>query len=409
MAAMRSNRIPTRKGRWLIFFRRRFLAGFPWYWPARPFGLPVMMTARRMVRSSFGSEHHVLLRLFAKILVTLAWPAAVFVNLAEAHRVLPPGLISLPRAAGALWAAIRHNVMPTEYFAYGLWRSESRKNVDNYLYSNEAARLFKIINRPRVPDPIGDKLAFYSMCTAHGLPTPAVLAALSPTRLLQGFRFDRPPECDLFVKAASRGFHEQLLWRGSNFVSDRGWHVGMSSLVRYLADQAKSANLTLVVQPALANDPALHIEPGGALATVRLVTGRSSNGDVRPIFSYILFGRPKKITAHSNCVTLVDIANGRMMPLPSKNAPGTWMYEYRTFSDGYKLNNWDAALRHVTVAHTICSNFVYVGWDLAFTEHGPVLLEGNANWDPTTFQVLCDQPLGNTTFADILAAHLGSQ
>src|SRR3974390_2066826 len=209
------------KGRWLIFFSRRFLAGLPWYWPARPLGQPAMMAARRMVRSSFGGDHHLLLRILAKVLVTLAWPAAVLVNLAEAHRVLPSRVISLRRAAGALRVAIRHNVLPTEYFAYGLWRRECRKNIDNYLYANEAARLFKAINRPRVSDPIGDNLAFHAMCTAHGLPPPAVLAAFSPTGLLQDFPSGRPPHCDLFVKAASRGFHERLLWQDADFVSDR--------------------------------------------------------------------------------------------------------------------------------------------------------------------------------------------
>src|SRR3974390_71688 len=213
------------KGRWLIFFSRRFLAGLPWYWPARPFGQPAMMAARRIVRSSFGGDHNVLLRILAKVLVTLAWPAAVFVNLAEAHRALPSRVISLRRAAGALRAAIRHNVLPTEYFAYGLWRRECRKNIDNYLYANEAARLFKIINRPRVPDPIGDKLAFHATCIAHGLPTPAVLAAFSPTVFLKDFPCVRPPQQHLFVKAPSRGFHERFLWRETHFHSNRGCRI----------------------------------------------------------------------------------------------------------------------------------------------------------------------------------------
>src|SRR3974377_2300561 len=100
MDGIRFSPVPNLKGRWLIFFRRRFLAGLPWYWPARPFGQPAMMAARRMVRSSFGSDHNVLLRSLVKVLVTLAWPAAVFVNLAEAHRVLPSRVFSLRRAAG---------------------------------------------------------------------------------------------------------------------------------------------------------------------------------------------------------------------------------------------------------------------------------------------------------------------
>jgi hypothetical protein len=361
-----------------------------------------MMAARRMVRRNFGSDHHNMLRILAKVLVTIVWPGAVLVNLAEAHRMLPRE-VSLRRATGALRAAIRHNVLPTEYFAYGLWRRECRQNIDNYLYANEAARLFKVINRPRVPDPIGDKLAFHAMCTAHGLPTPAVLAAFSPTGLLQNFPSGGPPQRHLFVKSASRGFHERLLWCGADFHSNRGYRIQANGLASYLADRARLANVTLVVQPTLLNHPNLQLESCEALATVRLVTGRTIHGQVIPIFSYISFGLPHEITAHSNHVTLIDIATGRLLPPPRNNNPAWSMCEYRHLGDSCELAGWDAALGFATVAHTSCSNVVYIGWDLAFTEKGPVLLEGNANWDSATFQMLQDQPLGLTKFVDVLA------
>ena len=70
------------------------------------------------------------------------------------------------------------------------------------------------------------------------------------------------------------------------------------------------------------------------------------------------------------------------------------------------LPDWDAVLRYAKVAHRACSNFVFVGWDMAFTDHGPMLLEGNANWSADEYQSLSGEPLGHTKFADILAARL---
>ena len=45
------------------------------------------------------------------------------------------------------------------------------------------------------------------------------------------------------------------------------------------------------------------------------------------------------------------------------------MYQYRQFgsNDARTLPDWDAALRHIKVAHQACSNFVFIGWDVAFT------------------------------------------
>jgi hypothetical protein len=69
------------------------------------------------------------------------------------------------------------------------------------------------------------------------------------------------------------------------------------------------------------------------------------------------------------------------------------------------LPDWNNVLQYIKVAHRACPNFVFVGWDVAFTDCGPIILEGNANWCADDYQRLCD-PLGHTKFADILAERL---
>ena len=53
----------------------------------------------------------------------------------------------LKRVPGALWAAIRHNILPSEYYEYKLWQPDRRINIDNYLYQTDTPRLFKVLNR----------------------------------------------------------------------------------------------------------------------------------------------------------------------------------------------------------------------------------------------------------------------
>jgi Sugar-transfer associated ATP-grasp len=397
-------------GRWWGSFLRLSLAGLPWFWPARPPGQPAMIEARRMVRWHFGRDHHPVRRKLAQILVTMTWPPAVLLNLWHVRQSLGPREAVLKRVPGALQAAIRHNILPADYFAYGLWRPDRRINIDTYLYSNEAARLFKVLNRPSQPDPINDKLAFYAMCKVHAFPTPAVLAAFAPTGNLLDFASGRPPQHDLFVKASiGSGLAERFRWHDGDFESNRGRCLRPDNLNGYLANRARTENRTLVVQPVLSNHPDLRVESSGALATARVVTGRTIYGEVMPIFCFILFGLANKITAHSNCVTLIDVANGRFMPAPPQDSPGMSIYQYRQFGldDAHILPNWDAALSHVKSAHKVCSNFVFIGWDVAFTPDGPMILEGNENWDAATYQTLRGQPLGCTKFADILATRLG--
>jgi hypothetical protein len=317
----------------------------------------------------------------------------------------------LKHIPGALWAAIRYNILPSEYYAYGLWHPDRRINIDNYLYANEAPRLFKVLNQRSPVDPITDKLAFYELCKAHGIPSPEVLAAFAPTGKLMDFQSGLPPQHDLFIKARAAGAGvgaERFRWDGALFQSNRGDQLTREDLGGYLANRARKENLTLLVQPALSNHPAIGANPHEALATARLVTGRSIDGDVTPIFCFILFGLSDKITAHSNCVTLIDVAKGRLMPAPPQNNPGMLRYQYRRFgsNDAPTLPEWDAALRHVKAAHEACSNFVFIGWDVAFTPEGPMILEGNANWSAATHQSLRGEPLGLTKFAEILRMQL---
>jgi hypothetical protein len=239
--------------------------------------------------------------------------------------------------------------------------------------------------------------------------TPAVLAAFAPTGKFSDFASGRPPQHDLFVKASTgHSRAERFRWDGIEFQSTRGSRLRPEHLDAYLAIRARTENLTLLVQPVLSNHPDLGVEPNRVLATARIVTGRSLDGEVTPIFCFITFGLPDELTAHSNYVTLIDVVNGRPMPAPPKDAPGVSMYEYRQFgpNNDFTLPDWDAALRHVKLAHQACSNFAFIGWDVAFTEHGPMILEGNANWEAAQYQTLRGEPLGRTKFSAILATRL---
>src|SRR5262245_55957884 len=173
--------------RWVQFFWRHCRGGFPWFWPARPPGEHAMVEARRIVRRHFGRDHHPVHRKLAQVLVTITWLPTVILNLRHVREWFGPWRAVLMQVPGALWAAMRHNILPTEYYQYQLWQPDRRRNIDNYLYVNESPRLFKLLNRRSQVDPVVDKLAFYELCKSHRIPTPEVLAVFAPTGTLADF------------------------------------------------------------------------------------------------------------------------------------------------------------------------------------------------------------------------------
>ena len=400
--------VKTLLGRASFFFHRRCLVGFPWFWPSQPLGNHTMIHARRIVRRHYARSRHPIHRALARVLITIAWPPAVLLHLWEIRRSRGPEAVPLKEAPRAFWAAVRHNVIPGEYYAYALWHPDRRANIDNYLYSKEGIRLFGLLNKPMQPNPIDDKLAFHELCKARALPTPQVLAAFAPTAKLLEFESGRPPAHDLFVKpriGMGGNGCERFRWQGRVFQSNRGGRLTPEDLGEYLATRARTENRALLVQPSLSNHPTLGVDANGALATARLVTGISLGGDVAPLFGYIYFGEPNEIVAHGR-VAVIDIASGRLMSAPQDFPSGKGSNVDIGLNHPCTLPDWETLLRHIKVAHQACFNFTFVGWDVAFTEHGPMLLEGNANWCADVYQSLGGEPLGHTKFASILAERL---
>jgi hypothetical protein len=371
-----------------------------------------MVAARRIIRRHFGRDHHPVYRALAQVLAAIAWPPAVLIHLWQIRHFRGPDSVPIKRVPGALWAAMRHNVLPGEYYAYALWRPDRKVNVDNYLYSKEGPRLFKLLNRPLQPNPIDDKLAFHELCRSHALPSPEILAAFTPTGKLLEFESGQPPKRDLFVKPriglGSDGA-ERLRWYGILFESNRGLRIRPEDLCGYLATRARTENRTLLVQPNLSNHPALHASSNANLATARLVTGLSTDGNVFPICGFIYFAQTDQIIPDRYVsVALIDVASGRLMSRPQE-IWGAKQPNHQIDSDSdeaYTLPDWETALRHAKIAHQACSNFAFVGWDVVFTDQGPMLLEGNANWSADEYQRLRGEPLGHTKFVDILAMRL---
>jgi hypothetical protein len=148
----------------------------------------------------------------------------------------------------------------------------------------------------------------------------------------------------------------------------------------------------MLVQPLLRNHSSLCVRNNATLEPARLVTGRLLDGTVSPIYGAFYFDRDGRSGQIKDRAALVDVSSGELI--------GEALNGRRTLPD------WPNAVRGALAAHIACADFAFVGWDIALTDEGSVLLEGNANWCADEFQALSGQPLGNTVFSDILTNRL---
>jgi hypothetical protein len=73
---------------------------------------------------------------------------------------------------------------------------------------------------------------------------------------------------------------------------------------------------------------------------------------------------------------------------------------------GVVLPDWSIAKALVIEAHKRFGELAFVGWDVALTTEGPVLIEANPDWGGELLQMPNRTALGDTVFPQVLAEHV---
>ncbi|MDR4308600.1 hypothetical protein IHQ68_18420 [Chelatococcus sambhunathii] len=344
-------------------------------------------------------------------------------------------LYYLPRAAGAvrratgrgairqfadlMWVGYVHGIDGKSYYVHDLYRDPAlvagtmtRVETKNGL--NKALQDLRA-HRPGVRD-MNDKLEFWRACEANGVPSAPILATVEDgavVRLDAREAFDR----DLFVKERkgrggrlTRNFERigPQLYR-----DDAGAIVNLDEVLRDL--QALSEGRRLIVQPKLKNHPAIASLADKALVVFRVMTCLDLRGDPHVTHGVLRLLRRFEPdwtkTADADWGCAIDVATGEF-GLMTGDAPETctlWFADHPMTGErvaGRVLEGWPEIAEAALAAHRVFSARTLVGWDIGWTEAGPVILEGNSNPDFSYFQRVARTPVGRSPLGPLLNAHL---
>jgi hypothetical protein len=283
------------------------------------------------------------------------------------------------------------------------------ETVDGHAPRHVAMLAQATINAAALEPLTTEKVVFYRYCAALGLPVPELLAIV-PRETPGWGTGDR-------ILADADDFADHLLSLGRDVVvkpSGGGQGVGVRVLRRErdaLVDAGTGAPVDLaalwrelrddtefdcfLVQERMRNHPDLtSLVPATALHTMRLVTlVPRSGGAPRVSQSSIRLGIGGGVTdnfAHGrtgNGYCEIDPETGRLGPLRRARGDGCGFVDSPSLPDGTRIEGlpmpmWDEAL---ALAVRATSHFLPVrsiGWDIAITDRGPVLIEANRMWTP---------------------------
>lgn len=319
-------------------------------------------------------------------------------------RPAPDGLLRI------VWSRSRHGIGPYFFALYDLARTP-RARWRDYVIDERLKPIQRTLNPPAARTLVGDKLAFSRHCHAHGLPTIPVVIAIEPRAAADEVNGKAE---SVFVRriqdAPDRLFFKLIdgTWGIDAFIARRAegseWHfdgqIGSPRDLHAFCLQRLADRRGWLVQPVLQPHRALQrsLSPK-ALGTVRAVS-YASGGEVQLLFAVLRIPVGRNVTdnfshgASGNLVAPVSIDDGRVGVGRGSRSPA-WpdIVDVDRHPDtghpiaGFALPFWEETRTLVRRAHLSMPELCTIGWDIAITDDGPVIVEGNATYDTDLVQV----------------------
>jgi hypothetical protein len=267
---------------------------------------------------------------------------------------------------------------------------------------------------------LGNKLTFTRHCQSSGLPIAPVICVVERGQ----WRFDGKQEegadCrnldqNIFVKPVkARGARgaEWFDWLGDDrYRNKQGKELSRVEVLRHI--NRKSRHEAILVLPKLVNHPEISDLAKDSLMVFRVFTcvDAGQQPHVTHAMLRILAKLEPTWSESVEYAVRVDLETGQLRELCDDYhfAPDAWWDRHPTTGakvSGRPLSHWPAIVELAKSAHRAFIDRTIVGWDIALTDTGPILIEGNAYPDTHFMQRVHRQFIGQSPMAPLLRQHL---
>lgn len=315
---------------------------------------------------------------------------------------------------GQVEMAARHGIAPFWYYMFELYLPERKKQAALYLTAHETiGPAYSVLQPPPGADSMDDKIWFAEHCHEMGVKAVPVLMHFSQgtSQPLKGGSAVLP-DCDLFVKPRSgSGGHRMERWDFMGETRYRNAHgevLTRTQLMEKLSRQSLKDDF--LVQPRLANHPALDDISNGALATVRMLTCRNEGGKPEATNAAFRMAIGNSVVDNfhqGGLATAVDLKTG-VIGIASDIgiSPAVGWRDTHPVSGarfaGRTLPHWQEVVALAVKAHEAFPHRVVVGWDVAMLADGAMIIEGNGKPDLDIHQRAERGPAGGGRIAYLL-------
>ena len=317
---------------------------------------------------------------------------------------------------------IRYGFSPLEYYIYGFDKQLiTRKEKLSYISNEKIIRKFRptLNNKKWIPI-LQNKLFFFLYYSQFNFPVVQVYGFYFPGR---GFFFNGYPLKDendcarwlnkskvksLVIKpVGSLGGKGIMVF--DEIVSSEimrcndGKNYSLKEVFSFMNNdigtrqRKEDSYRGYIIEGKIVQDSSMNILAGKSLNTIRVSTLTSDNNDILVDFGMLRVGKKGSLTDNlhqGGYVVNINVTDGSIdeRTFGYKGKEGPWIEEKEEkvkelFPDG-KVPFWNDVVLLAKRASSVSPELRTVGWDIAISKNGPILMEGNDNWDMVIAQVL---------------------
>jgi hypothetical protein len=352
----------------------------------------------------------------------LAWPlifaftSAWFTILNGRSIARRTGKSMARQANEQLGVAWRSNCLPPSYYMFDFFDDERRARSDDYLHRFELkGGIYRLLKSQPVPN-IGNRSEFIERCKANDLPVPEIHVIHKAGTPIEASEL---PPCDLFIKTlrGSGGTGAQA-WLYTPDDSYRSLFDGESVNRGDLLERIRQGDEDVIIQRRLVNHDSLRDLSNGALITLRVMTLLNEAGTHEATHAGLRMAiGANRLVDNSHAggiIAAVEMQSGRLGPATDIGLRPDigWRTHHPDTGapiEGRVLPFWPETVALACRAHAAFSPRVIVGWDIAITSGGPVLIEGNGAPGIDLLQRAYREPFGNSRLGELMAFHLRNE
>jgi hypothetical protein len=320
--------------------------------------------------------------------------------------------------------AFRQGIDPSVYYFEQLYEPGALDRIDQYFWRREVkGELLAHLHRLQPPAAerrinLGDKLQFLAWCARTNLPHAAPLMLIEDGQVIWQTGNLLALDQDLFAKPRTgRGASGVRMYRrisAFRYEDESGRRLTLGTIASDLIRRFGTRNV--MVLPRLHNHPDLAPLASESLITVRAVTCLDERQQPELVLAYLRvlaklepdWPVKKPISEYA---AAIDLNDGTLSAMTGDKPECLSQWHERHPVTGVAITGrsvpcWAAVAALAERAHRVTRDRVLVGWDIAITPAGPLLLEGNSYPDVHYPQRIHRRPYGEMRVGALLRHHM---